>query len=169
MDYVVAGVLALLLVEVLVASSWWRPYFTRGLRLYRYSVSSKHAASQTVNLEELATHFRGRRGPSLVFRQLDPGEVAFREAVFELKLFNYTPVMHGLLRVVPGSGEVVVEGRANWFPLAFSLLVVIFVWSRPEAWPVLVFLGVLVAGIGAVQAKAYREIGQVVAHGARLR
>ena len=169
MDYVVPGLLALLLVEVVVASSWWRPYFTRGLRLYRHAVSSTRAPSQMVNLEELAAHFRGRLGPSLVFRQLDPGEVAFRGVVFELKLFNCTPVMRGLLRVVPGSLEVVVEGSANWFPLALSLIAVIFVWSRPMAWPILVFLGVLVADIGAVQAKTHREIGQVVAHGGGLR
>ena len=133
-------------------------------RVFRF-VAARPSGIPTPDVEALASHFRGRLGPSLVFRQLESGEVAFREASFELKLLSYTPVMHGLLLAVPGSTECVVEGRANWFSLAFSLWMASFVLSRPEAWPILLVLVALVGGIEAVQATTYREVAKFAVEG----
>ena len=122
MTYVVPGLFALILVEALASSRWWRPYFTNGLVVYRQSVPLGHSAPSLPGVEQLALRFRGGLGPSLAFREIGPGEVAFREVLFELKLLTYTPVMHGLMRLRRESQQVEIAGRANWFPIVFCLV-----------------------------------------------
>jgi hypothetical protein len=61
---------------------------------------------------------------------------------------------------------VEVEGRANWFTIAFCLVFATFLWGFPGAWPMLGFLTVLVGGIGSVQARQYAKVATFVAEGA---
>ncbi len=164
MQYGFPVLLAILAIEMIAASSWWQPYFTSGIRLYR-SVVTTATAIRALDVAGLAEHFRGGLGPSLQFRELATGLVAFRETMFELKLFTYTPVMHGLLIVRPDSGEVVVEGRANWFTVGFTVFAGAFVAGVRDAWPILPFLCLLLVGIGMVQVKTYRKVGVVAALG----
>jgi hypothetical protein len=163
--YAVPGLFAVLLTEAWAASRWWPPYFTNGLVVYRRSIPWTRSVMPLPGVESLAQRFRGGLGPSLVFCELGPGEVAFREKLFESRLFNYTPVMHGLLRLRPESGHVEVEGRANWFTIAFCLVFASFLWGFPGAWPMLGFLTVLLGGIGGVQATQYAKVATFVAEG----
>jgi hypothetical protein len=114
------------------------------------------------SVEDLTAAFRGGLGPSLAFRSIGIEEVAFREAFFELRLFTYTPVMHGLVRIEPATQHVEVEGRANWFSVVFTLLAAAFVWERPEAWPILIFLAALLGGIYKFQGTRFRRVGEFV-------
>jgi hypothetical protein len=146
---------------VILSGRWYEPYFARGLVIYR-NVVSLGSTRLGLSADQLRQQLRGGLGPSLDFHELSPNTIAFREALFELKLFSYTPVMHGLLRYDQQAHAVTVEGRANWFTVAFSVLVLAFVWHRPEAWPVVGFLAVVLGGIYAVQAGRFRTVARCV-------
>jgi hypothetical protein len=164
-NYIVPGLFGLILVEALASGTWWRPYFTNGLVVYREVVPLGHSGASVPGAEELSARFRGGLGPSLAFREIGPGEIAFRQVLFELKLFTYTPVMHGLIRLKPESQQVEINGRANWFSIAFCLVMAAFVWSTPEAWPILVFLALLLVVIGSLQVSLYRKVAFFIAEG----
>jgi len=164
--YAVPGLFVVLLIEAWAASRWWPPYFISGVVVYRRSILWTRSVASLPAVESLAQRFRGGLGPSLVFCEIGPGEIAFREKLFEFRLLNYTPVMHGLLRLRPESGRVEVEGRANWFTIAFCLVFATFLWGFPGAWPMLGFLVVLLGGIGSVQATQYAKVATFVAEGA---
>jgi hypothetical protein len=164
--YAVPGLFAVFLIEAWAASRWWPPYFSSGLVVFRRSVPWRHSVAPLPAVESLAERFRGVLGPSLVFCEIGPGEIAFREKLFEFRLLNYTPVMHGLLRLRPESSQVEVEGRANWFTIAFCLIFATFLWGFPGAWPMLGFLVGLLAVIGSLQATQYAKVATFVAEGA---
>jgi hypothetical protein len=164
-DYAVPGLLVILLIEILLTSRWWPPYFTRGLVVYRRSLALTGSVGSFPSVDSLAQRFRGTFGPSLVFAQLSPGLLAFREKVFEFRLVSYTPVMHGLLRLRLESSHLDVEGRANWSPIAFSVAMLIFLRDFPDAWPMLGFLLAFLGGVGALQANQYAKVAAFVAEG----
>jgi len=112
-------------IEMLLSGFWNRLYFTIGLPLLilRVSVGLHHIniPSQT----QLEEQFRSGWGSSLVFRELDVNKFAFREKIFQFRLFAYTPIMHGLLFFDRDNGKVVVKGLANWFMVLFFLIWII--------------------------------------------
>src|SRR5262249_36871503 len=94
--------------------------------------------------------------PSLLFRELSPGELAFREKVLELHFFTYTPLMHGRVEARPLEQTVVVQGRLNWSALIFPA--VFLVGPPREALGFVVpFMVGLYALLYAIQAYRYRQ------------
>ncbi len=160
MPFVLAGIA---LLEMVASALWWAPYFRGGLRLFREELSAIVPVWHLPTIASLEERFARGLGPSLSFRALDSGEIAFRERAFELRLFSYAPVMHGLIRINPETRSVVVEGRANWFPLLFASGIFTFVWRRPGSWQVAPFLVAFLALIYWVQRRLYRRVGRCVA------
>lgn len=163
MTYVVPALVALALLEAILAARWYGPYFTTGLVIYRSTVPLDGSVEVAVSAERLTKQFRGGFGPSLEFHDLSPDDIGFRETLFELKLFSYTPVMHGLLRHQKERHLVTVEGRANWFTMVFSVGAIALVALQPVAWPVLPFLAVFLGGIYAVQVRRYDSVARAAA------
>lgn len=163
---IVLALLVVLLAELVAACFWYATYFRIGLVVYRKVLQRTSDTDTTALHERLTERFRGGIGPSLMFHELAPGEIAFREACFELRFLTYTPVMHGLLRLPPQSHLVKVEGRASWFIIAFSASVVGLVAAHLDAWPMLPFLAAILASIYFVQARSYGKVARFVADGA---
>jgi hypothetical protein len=151
------------LAEVIAAAAWWEVYYRRGLLLFRHQAPLIGPNWHAPTIGALESHFKLGVGPTLTFRTLSGGEIAFRARVFELRLLSYTPVMHGLLRVDPWSRAVVVEGRANWFILAFVAGVVTVMSRQVPVWE---FLPFPLLGLGAIyiaQARQYARVARVAA------
>ena len=94
-------VLILLIIEMRLASKWSPFYFKRGIQIYgkeNYYVNSDKSLEQISNL--LNNAFKGKGfSPSIHFNPIDNKTVAFREKIFELSLFSYTPLMHGTIEI----------------------------------------------------------------------
>ena len=163
MVYIVPALLAIVLVEAILSGRWYEPYFRAGFVIYRNSMQLADSLNEPLSAERLTDHFRGGFGPSLQFHELAHDEIAFREALFELKLFSYSPVMHGLIRHRPESHLLVVEGRANWFTVAFTVTVLCFVAQRLDAWPAVPFLAAILGAIYAIQVKRYGSVARCAA------
>jgi hypothetical protein len=165
-SYVLPILAIVFLVEIVLRSRWYPPYFTRGILVFRTSRPVATFAHGAELPDTLANRFRASFGPSLLFHRLPSGEIAFREPAFELKLFSYTPVMHGLLRLSEQDRVVEVEGRANWFVLALSAFFVFLAAGFPEGWALLIFAGLILGYIYSIQVRVYGKVADSVAQGA---
>jgi hypothetical protein len=164
-DYAFPTLLAVLLVEIIVAARWYPWYFTHGLLVYRTSVPLSLSVDTSLTEDTLQQRFSGVLGPSLLFRELAPGEFGFRHPTIELKLLTYTPVMHGFLRLSTQAQAVEVEGRANWLTIAFSAFLILFVSEVPDAWALLVFAALLLGLLYLFQVRVYSRVASFVAEG----
>ena len=149
-QYAVLTLLIVFLVQTIAEAAWYPPYFRHGLVIYRWQRLPTSPVIADLSEATLEASFRGVFGPSQLFRQIGPGEFAFRHPTLEFRLLTYTPLMHGLLRVEPHFVQV--EGRANWFTVAFVGWIFAFVWQVRESWPFLVFAALFLgAGLLAAQ------------------
>lgn len=151
----------------LVVSGLWAPfYFRAGIPVFSRTLLYAGERESHLLPEALSRKFSSTLGASLLFRQLGPDEIAFRESFFEFSLFHYPPVMHGLIRFDDAPGVVTVTGYASLWPL-FMLTAGIaarFLGGLPPG-AALPALGVLLASLSvcyAIQAwrfnGVYREL-----------
>lgn len=110
--------LLLILVDVVLSSTWNRMYFTSGLPLFirRIPVDLRH-----INIPPLS-RFDAQFQSALFFKEIEPNTYGFRENFFKFRLNMYTPIMHGMLFFDIVHNQVVVKGFVNWFILWFSLI-----------------------------------------------
>jgi hypothetical protein len=113
------------LIELVLSGIWNRLYFTKGLPLLVLRISVGNHYSNIPSQAQLEAPFRANWVQSLVFREIDPDKFAFREKIFQLRLFSYSPTMHGLLFFDRDNDKVVVKGFANWFMVLFFLMGII--------------------------------------------
>lgn len=118
-------VIGLLLVETILSGRWKKIYFEFGIPLFSKSIKLKKIGVEAnVIAEDMNNEFKGTGyTSSLYFKLIDKNTIAFREKMFELSLFSYTPIMHGKISLNNHSTTIKVTGLANWFPLIF-----IFFW-----------------------------------------
>jgi hypothetical protein len=117
------GVLTVIMVafvEFLLSAAWAPAYFRFGLALFEKQFSFSTEPARDLSDKELSAEFRGGVGPSMVFCRLSPDELAFRKRIFEIRLFNFSPVMHGIARIGRREHTVTVTGYVNWYPVVFT-------------------------------------------------
>jgi hypothetical protein len=119
-----AALIGIAILEIFLSGSWSRVYFRHGIPVYSKDVQCYSITSSTAVADTLAERLTRGWGPSQVFHSLSESEVAFREKAFEFTFFHYTPIMHGLITVLPRQRTAVVKGFLNWFVVAFGILVV---------------------------------------------
>ncbi len=95
-------------VEIVLSSTWNAFYFRYGLSVFRRSYGTTPGNYLVPSVSELEAALKSRFSHSVVFKQLDSHEYAFREKAFEFTWFHATPVMHGLLHWYPESGKVTI-------------------------------------------------------------
>jgi len=157
----VFALIAIAIIETVLAASWNRGYFRSGLVIFRQRISLVGAIPTFPDPEHLEALFKSRWVPSLRFRELSPGELAFREAYFEFHLVSYTPIMHGHLEALPAERVVLVEGRLNSFTLGFVLMPALWM----HEFPLFPFLPILVGACGLlylIQASRYRGVASAL-------
>ncbi|EKE02933.1 MAG: hypothetical protein ACD_20C00307G0002 [uncultured bacterium] len=117
-------VLSLILVESILSGRWKRFYFEYGLPLFQKNIFLNESFLEVSIVVEKMNHKFKSSGysPSLYFRAIDENTIAFREKMFELSLFTYTPLMHGRISLSQNNQNIKITGLSNWFPLAFLFL-----------------------------------------------
>lgn len=116
----------LVFLELLLAQTWVGAYFRLGIPI---AIRTRALPAQTglPSGDELARRlderFRTRPlHPSLRFKVVAPGTIAYREVLFENRSgVRYIPVMHSVLRLLPEQGRVSVTGYVNWYVI-FALI-----------------------------------------------
>jgi hypothetical protein len=135
--------------ELIMSGSWYPFYFRTGIPLFRRSF---HFLEQpTISPETLSEKFHSSFADPLLFHAIGPREIGFREKFFSFRLFNYTPVMHGLILIGQLQHKVTVTGYANWFVIFFAATFIAIhlpfaqleVHYVPESIVVFIYLGIL--------------------------
>jgi hypothetical protein len=140
--FIVVFVTAIL--EMLASLLWLPIYFRHGVRIFIRRVPHRTTTSAFPNVDELSEMFKGTWGPSLAFKALSLSEIAFREKVFEFKLVNATPIMHGLIQYQVNEGQIEIKGYLNWGIAGFALMMIILPVPLPgEALFVSFFVAIL--------------------------
>ena len=132
------------IVEVLFSATWNSTYFRIGIPIYSKQYPYIGTAPDPINDTILNKAFKKTFTHSLVFKQIENGEYAFREKLFQFTLFTYTPIMHGNLNIDKSSRNIRVTGHINWWILAFIVTWFIFFSEDLFIFPFLfLFLGVI--------------------------
>ena len=146
-----------LIAEMRVSSKWKRFYFLKGPVIFskNYNVNAINALNELSR--ELENNFARKWLPSILFKQLDQNVIAFREKLFDFAFLSYTPVMHGTVLVNNAGHELTVQGRLNWFPMAFSVLWLI---ANPfGAFGFLFYIG-LISSLYGIQYYRFTRVGE---------
>ena len=120
--------LVVLVAETVLSATWKKVYFTRGIVIFAKKSSVDSAMIQGKSASAFQLHFDNIfRGQRMLFREIEPGVVAFREEMVEFRFMalRYPPIMHGIVAVESGIGKPVVKGMLNWTVVAFFG---IFLW-----------------------------------------
>lgn len=115
----IAIVAVVAIAEVVLASKWSRFYFTVGLPVFVRRVERRGLSD--ISLDQLQRSSKTATAAPLMFRQIGPDAVAFREEVFG----QYIPVMRGVIRHDPAEASVSVKGLLNWFVLAAAVVLAV--------------------------------------------
>ncbi len=118
------AVLGLVFVEAILSGRWNKFYFEFGVPLFKKTINTKKIGLKSnVIAHNMNVQFKGTGyTSSLYFKEIDKNTIAFREKMFELSLFSYTPLMHGKIFLNPNNSNIQVTGLSNWFPIAFGIL-----------------------------------------------
>jgi hypothetical protein len=136
----VAGWLFLLffitaLLEAFLAHTWNKAYFTVGIPILIWHAKAKPNRPTPPEADELNWHLRSSWTYSLVFKEVAKHQLGFREKFFQLRVLNYTPLMHGLLQFDASRRRVTVKGLVNWAELVFlAIPLAIIIPNGPMAW-----------------------------------
>jgi hypothetical protein len=158
-DLIPLIILSILLVEVILQLSWTTLYFRNGIPVYRKKYPFFGLLKEPVDANYLENHFKSGRTCTIFFRRFNEFECGFREKLWEIKLFNYIPVMRGVIRGDENSQSFYIIGYLNWYVLLFAAFVLVS--TAMGAGPTWAPLSILVLAIYVVQFYRYNSIGEV--------
>lgn len=120
MEIMMVLLILTVITESILSGRWAGFYFLYGLTLFKKSFT--FAGDPHLSAEELSQDFSQGISTPIVFHELDQDTIGFREKMFSFRLFNYTPIMHGLIRIDRIHREMSVTGYANWSPIVFAIV-----------------------------------------------
>jgi hypothetical protein len=109
--------LLVIVLEIVMCAKWWPPYFRYGLPLFHCRPS--RVDFNRISARWLAEHHVNAILVPLMFRRVSYTEIAFREKFPVLRLINFTPLLHGIIRKQEGSDKITITGYPSWAALAF--------------------------------------------------
>jgi hypothetical protein len=156
------GIILLALACDTVFLAWFlRPYFRHGLLVYRRSFKSSGPLPAFASLPCLQDVAHSTVAPPFRVRLFDASALGFRESLFHFRLFNYTPLMHGLIELNPPTGTITVSGRLNLSPPVFAAWAAVFFGGRGD-WSGVAFLAVLLGLLYSIQYYRFSAFGKRV-------
>lgn len=146
------------LAESALSGMWIPAYYQVAIPLFRKEYPLTTMPDLVANIPELEQKLkRSAWRPSIVFRALNPNEIAFRNK------FGTRNAMSGLVRLEPNQGRMRISGHLYWTffltPLLFLMMVLIFPIS---AFFLLFLLAIFVMTFG-MQRYQYGKIAAVIA------
>jgi hypothetical protein len=123
----------LLIIETVLSLRWYRPWYESGLVLFSHTIEALRRDDFGVDIDRLENQSRSVLLGKLAFHPFSDRLAGFRPACFSLSLFNYSPILHGLLHIDEETRKVVVQGRLNWGSCALAITSVGFIASSGAA------------------------------------
>ena len=155
-------VFAIILVELFLSFFWVPIYYRHGIRIFYKRINASGPYMPLVNDKELSKELKGGWGPSLVFKSISSTETAFREKAFQFRIFNSTPIMHGLIRFSQHDRQIEVIGHLNWFILTFTLIALSTLFGMHDAVFIIFFFVVVFLLCFLFQVARYNKLVQVL-------
>ena len=160
MDYLMIIVLVVLVVEIILSATWNYFYFSKGIKIFTYKLQGINIFDRIPSPETLSERFSKGWSGSFLFRAISPKEIAFREKMIELKLFTYTPVMHGIILIEPERREIKILGFINWWICGFAIISIGMSQSIHKDGYIFTIGAIGIIGlIYFIQSVRYRKIG----------
>ncbi len=168
-----AIIIAVLIIEIILASTWNPQYFRKGILVYKKIYNTGGTEITMPEPDILNEKFASSWKPSFVFTKLSNNELAYREKLFQLKPAGYTPILHAYLRYDQSTRKITLKCFANLTPSAFivflSYLILTELFSRETMvaylgilFIIFVFLAVLVGGIAAYQVQQFKLVPELM-------
>ncbi len=158
-------VLVVVAITETVLNSRWMPfYFLKGITLFKKTVSL--VETPILSPDDLTTQFSQGITTPIVFFPIGEDLIAFREKLLGFRLFHYTPVMHGLIRIDRQQHKISVTGYANWFAMLFAIIFpAAFIANSPaksETGFIIPFLLILFGSLYAIQYVRFTKILEAI-------
>ncbi len=128
-EFIPTILFSLLLIEVLLLLFWVRPYFRKGIPVYIKNIEAPMNYESPFDSEYLSQQMRSAYTCNFYFTEFSSTDCGFREKLWEIKLFNYFPVMRGMLKVDSSKNSLKVVGFLNWYVLFFLFSAI---WLDPN-------------------------------------
>lgn len=107
-------------IEVFASIFWSPAYFRLGIPVFRATLFCCDATK--LSSAWLNEYYRSTTVPPILFKRLSENSIAFRETHNRIAyLFNFLPVMHGLISQETRECPVKLIGYANWLPVLFLI------------------------------------------------
>lgn len=158
----------LLVVDLFAQQRWLALYYRLGLPVFFVRAPAaknnplRPAQWTQETARDLEARFRGRPAhPSIQFRLLPGGALAFRERLFENRGgFKYLPVIHSTARLHPQRGQVTVTGYLNLWVI-FTLGYILYRSTVEAGFLPVALLALLVLALSfAAQAGINRQVAR---------
>ena len=166
-------IISVLIIEIILASTWNPLYFRKGLLVYQkaYNVGAKEITIPDPEL--LNEKYSSSWKPSFVFKKISANELAYREKIFQLTFASYPPIVHANLCYDPITRKFKLKCFANLTIIALLVCFVylalsdfqLFNFSRATIFADIGifftffgFLAALVGGIAAYQIQQFKLV-----------
>lgn len=156
----VFGMLAVVfIVELVLALTWNRAYFSWGLPLFTCRVEATTSGLVRFPFPRLESEVEPTRWSRLVFRQVSARTCGFRESTMIHVGPGYLPVMRGLIVIDRQRREVRIIGLCNWSVLLMLVMTIIALPANPAA---MLILMAFFAYSYAMQWRRFRNVADAV-------
>ena len=158
-DLIPLIIFSLLLVEVIFQLSWLKFYFRNGIPVYKKKCPFFGSLKEPFDTRYIEEQFKSGSTCTIFFRKFNEFECGFREKLWEIRLFNYIPVMRGVIRGDENSQSFYIIGYLNWYVLLFAAYVLTS--TAMGAGPTFAPLLILVVIMWVVQFYRFNNIAEV--------
>lgn len=151
--------ISLLLLESILLLSWNSIYFRFGIPIYVKRIPFFGSLNKPFDVQYLGENFKGVYVPTMFFRELSSQECAFREKLWNFRIFSYIPVMRGLIKGDEEKKSLFIVGYINWYVVFFVIFALSSaLFSSFPSWTPLLILAVL---FYFIQASRFKQIAEV--------
>ena len=112
----------MLLVDLILNSTWNKTYFTTGVVIFTRKIKVDKRHSNIPAPSRFNSQFQSGWTNPIVFREIELYTYGFREVLLAYRLFRYAPQMHGMLVFDFNNNQVVVKGFLNWWGVCELLM-----------------------------------------------
>lgn len=112
----------ILLVDLILNSTWNKTYFTTGVVMFSRKIHVDKRHSNIPLPSRFNSQFQSGWTNPIAFREVEHNIYGFRETILAFRLFRYAPQMHGMLVFDFTNNQVIVKGFLNWWGVCELLM-----------------------------------------------
>jgi hypothetical protein len=116
---------SVILIEIIFQLSWFKIYFKNGIPVYKKKYRYFGSLKEPFDAQYLENELKSGLRCTIFFRKFNEFECGFREKLWEIRIFNYIPVMRGVIRGDEKNTSFYIIGYLNWYIFLFVSYVLI--------------------------------------------